>query len=70
MATAVIQPVGIPVGVIGSIRTFGEYGPIYEVTGMAPANEDGEPMVFILVIESGETLDYELEAVLADPLKP
>jgi len=56
--------------VIGSIRTFGEYGPMYEVMALAPPNEDGEPMVEILVIESGETLDYELEAVLADPEKP
>jgi hypothetical protein len=55
---------------IGSIRTFGEYGPMYEVTGIAPPSTTGEPMVSILVIESGETLDYELEAVLADPLKP
>jgi hypothetical protein len=56
--------------VVGSIRTFGEYGPMYEVTGIAPPNENGEPMVSLLVIESGETLNYELEAVLADPLKP
>ncbi len=56
--------------VLGSIRTFGEFGPMYEVTGLARPNENGEPMVSILVIESGETLDYELEAVLADPLKP
>ncbi len=55
---------------VGSIRTFGEYGPMYEVTGIAPPSSKGEPMVSILVIESGETLDYELEAVLADPLKP
>jgi hypothetical protein len=55
---------------IGSIRTFGEYGPMYEVTGIAPSSPTGEQMVSILVIESGETLDYELEAALADPLKP
>ena len=55
---------------IGSIRTFGEYGPMYEVSGFAPDSPTGEPMVSILVIESGETLDYELELVLADPLKP
>jgi hypothetical protein len=54
---------------VGSIRTFGEYGPMYEVTGIAPPSPKGEQMVSILVIESGETLDYELEAVLADPLK-
>ena len=56
--------------VIGSVRTFGEYGPMYEVTGIAPTSSTGERMVSILVIESGETLDYELDAVLADPLKP
>ena len=55
---------------VGSIRTFGEYGPMYEVTAVAPPSEQGEPMVSILVVESGETLDYSLEAVLADPLKP
>jgi hypothetical protein len=68
MATLPIQDPALDV--IGSIRTFGPYGPMYEVTGMAPPNEDGEPMVSLLVIESGETLDYELEAVLEDPLKP
>lgn len=56
--------------VIGSIRTFGDYGPMYEVTGIAAPNEDGEPMVSLLVIKSGETLDYQLEAVFEDPLKP
>ena len=55
---------------VGSIRTFGEYGPMYEVTGMAPPSPNGDAMVRILVIESGEMLDYELEAVLAEPLKP
>ena len=43
---------------------------MYEVTGTARPSASGEAMVSILVIESGETLDYELEAVLADPLKP
>lgn len=57
-------------GAIGSIRTFGEYGPMYEVVGVAPCSQAGEQMVSIVVIESGEELDYELEAVLADPLKP
>jgi hypothetical protein len=70
MATAAVQPVAVPVGVIGSIRTFGEYGPMYQVTGTASPGKDGSPRVSLLVIESGETLDYSLEAVLEDPLKP
>jgi len=52
--------------VVGSIRTFGAYGPMYEVTGVAKPSASGAEMVSILVIKSGETLDYELEAVLAD----
>ena len=55
---------------VGSIRTFGEYGPMYEVTGVAAASSTGEAMVSILVIESGERLDYEAEAVMLDPEKP
>jgi hypothetical protein len=54
---------------IGAVKTFGEYGPMYQVTGPVVAHS-GDPKVRILVIESGETLDYDLGAVLADPLKP
>lgn len=56
--------------VIGSIRTFGEWGPMYEVTGIAQPSEMGEPRVSIVLVESGETLDYDLGAVLEDPVKP
>ena len=56
--------------VVGSVRTFGPYGPMYQVTGVAPDSPEGERMVSIEVIHSGETLDYKLEAVLADPEKP
>jgi hypothetical protein len=55
---------------IGTVKTFGDYGPMYQVTGAAPASADGKPKVQIIVIESGETLDYDLAAVLADPVKP
>jgi hypothetical protein len=43
---------------------------MYQVTGTAKPGKDGDPRVSLLVIESGETLDYSLEAVLQDPLKP
>ncbi|MES2390009.1 MAG: DUF5397 family protein [Acidobacteriota bacterium] len=55
---------------VGSIRTFGEHGPMYQVTGVAAPGKNGEARVSLLVIESGEMLDYSLEAVLNDPLKP
>ena len=56
--------------VIGSIRTFGEYGPMYQVIGYAESSPEYEQRVSLLVIESGEMLDYDLQAVLQDPLKP
>jgi hypothetical protein len=68
MATLTMRHLGQDI--VGSVRTFGEYGPMYQVTGVAPTSPAGDPMVSILVIESGETLDYELEAVMADPVKP
>jgi hypothetical protein len=66
MATAVTQPVAVPVGVF---KTFGEYGPMYEVLGSAPRGPKGE-MVSIRVFHSGEELDYPLNEVLEDPLAP
>ena len=54
----------------GTVKTFGEHGPMYQVMGTAFATTDGKSKVRILVIESGETLDYDLSKVLADPLKP
>jgi hypothetical protein len=63
MATAVTQPVAIPVG---AVKQFGPYGPEYEVLGPAEP-ENGEQMVHIVIVRTGEELTYELEAVLADP---
>ncbi len=65
MATAVTPSAAIPVGVL---KTFGEFGPMYEVLGPAPRGPKGE-MVAIRVFHSGEELDYPLADVLADPLK-
>ena len=68
MASAVSQ---VPAStVIGSIRTFGEFGPMYQVTGTAAPASDGSPRVSLLVIESGEVLSYSLQSVLEDPIKP
>jgi hypothetical protein len=46
---------------VGAIKSFGEYGPMYEVLGPAPRSERGE-MVHIRVVIGGEEL--------ADPLVP
>jgi hypothetical protein len=63
MSAALAQPAAIPVGVI---KQFGPYGPEYEVLGSA-APEDGEQMVKIVLIRTGEELTYPLSAVMEEP---
>ena len=47
---------------VHSFRTFGEYGPLYEVVSKVNESE-----VHIRVVESGEELDYSVEKALEDP---
>lgn len=47
---------------VGSFRTFGEYGPTYEV--LQPVNGQ---KVHVVVVDTGEQLDYPLEQALQDP---
>lgn len=47
---------------VGSFRTFGEYGPIYQV--MRPVN--GQKL-HVVVVETGEELDYPTEQAMSDP---
>ncbi len=47
---------------LGSYRTFGADGPLYKVIG-----KTDETKVRIVVVESGEELDYLVERALLDP---
>lgn len=47
---------------VGTFHRFGEIGPAYEVLSVA-----GEGKVRIVVLESGETLDYPTLEVREDP---
>jgi hypothetical protein len=63
MATAVIQPVAVPVG---TIKQVGPYGPEYEVLGPAEP-ENGEQRVKIVLVRTGEETTYGLDAMMEDP---
>jgi hypothetical protein len=52
---------------IGSIRRFGLEGPPYEVIGPAAPSDNGQPRMMIRLLESGEDVDYALDAILNDP---
>lgn len=51
---------------VGAVKQFGPWGPEYEVLGTAEPR-DGERMVTIVIVRTGEELDYPLEAILLDP---
>jgi hypothetical protein len=52
---------------IGSIKTIGKYGPMYEVLGPAGRSANGEELVSIRVVPTGEVTDYEFEDMMNDP---
>ncbi|WP_375427396.1 DUF5397 family protein [uncultured Sphingomonas sp.] len=52
---------------VGAIRRFGLVGPAYEIVAPAASSPVGEPHMRIHVLESGESLDYPVSAILTDP---
>ena len=56
-----------PIVPVGKIKTFGTDGPKYEITGSGRPSNEGEWLVPIRVIESGEELEYRYSRLLLDP---
>lgn len=52
---------------IGTFRRFGEIGPVYEILAFDHRLDDGDWMMRIRVVESGEELDYTLAELISDP---
>lgn len=51
----------------GRIKTFGPVGPMYEVGKPISQTTDGDWMVEIVLVESGEHTEYRLSHIQADP---
>jgi hypothetical protein len=49
-------------GLVGTFRTFGEYGPAYQVVGTFNGQK-----VHVVVLQTGEELDYPTEQAVKDP---
>jgi hypothetical protein len=60
-------PKSAPMLPIGKIKTFGEGGPYYQIAGNGHQAKDGEWMIPIRVVESGEELDYRYSRLALDP---
>jgi hypothetical protein len=56
-----------PTDLVGTWRRFGAAGPVYEIIEAGRALPDGDRMMRVRVIETGEELDYRVTDILDDP---
>lgn len=54
---------------LGAIKTFGALGPKYEVRRPLRVLDDGDWMIEIVLVESGETTEYRLLTVAVTRLR-
>ena len=57
----------VPKITIGQIKTFGDLGPKYEVRRLLSPLENGDWLVEVLLIETGETTEYYYNQMINDP---
>jgi Family of unknown function (DUF5397) len=60
----VIAPPQVPVG---KIKSFGAFGPKYEVGHALRPLEDGDWLVEVKMVETGEKTEYRLTRIVDDP---
>jgi len=48
---------------VGTFRTFGEFGPVYECLRIVAAD-----MLQVRVVESGADVDYPIQSAMDDPI--
>ncbi len=53
--------------VVGTWRRFGVVGPVYEILGEEGDLPDGDKLMKIRVVETGEEVTYRLTDILDDP---
>ncbi len=56
-----------PTNLVGTWRRFGLVGPVYEIIEAGDELPDGDRMMRVRVVESGEEVDYRFTAILDDP---
>jgi hypothetical protein len=57
-----------PENLIGTWRRFGMAGPVYEIISAGNELPDGDRMMRVRVVESGEEVNYRFTEILDDPL--
>lgn len=61
------SPLAQPQSLIGTWRRFGLVGPVYEIIAQAGTAPDGDLLMRVRVVESGEEIDCPLAQILEDP---
>jgi len=56
-----------PPSTVGTWRRFGRFGPAYQVIGEGDALPNGDRLMRIRVVETGEEVDYRLARILDHP---
>ena len=52
---------------IGQIKTFGDLGPKYEIRRLLSPMENGDWLVEIVLVETGEVTEYRYSRMINDP---
>jgi hypothetical protein len=60
---AIIESPTVPVG---KIKSFGPFGPKYEVGRALPQLDDGDSMIEVTMVETGEAAEYSLKHLIDD----
>lgn len=61
------EAIAPPAILVGKIKTFGAFGPKYEVGRPLRQLADGDWLVEVLMVESGEKAEYRMSRMLDDP---
>lgn len=56
-----------PPRLVGTFRRFGPVGPVYQVIASGREKPDGDVVMRVRVVESGEELDYPFSSIIEDP---
>lgn len=53
--------------IVGTWRRFGLVGPVYEILGEERELPDGDKLMKVRVVDTGEEVSYRLTDILDDP---
>lgn len=62
-----MQTIAPPSTPVGKIKSFGPFGPKYEVGQPLRQLDDGDWVIEVIMVETGETAEYRLTHLNDDP---